>query len=88
MEALSGFAAVSIETQQLIKAQKDLLESLIRLLAGAIDAKSPYTGGHCQRVPVIAKLLAEAAVAAKGVIPRFSDDRKRMGTASHSIMAA
>lgn len=65
MEALSGFAAVSIETQQLIKAQKDLLESLIRLLAGAIDAKSPYTGGHCQRVPVIAKLLAEAAVASQ-----------------------
>lgn len=65
MEALSGFAAVSIETQQLIKTQKDLLESLIRLLAGAIDAKSPYTGGHCQRVPIIARMIAEAAVAAE-----------------------
>lgn len=64
IEALSGYAAVSIETQQLIKAQKELLEALIRLLAGAIDAKSPYTGGHCQRVPVIAGMLAEAAVAA------------------------
>src|SRR2546421_275120 len=26
----------------------------------AIDAKSPYTGGHCQRVPVLTMLLAEA----------------------------
>jgi HD superfamily phosphodiesterase len=26
----------------------------------AIDEKSPYTGGHCQRVPVLTMLLAEA----------------------------
>ena len=61
VEALSGTAAVSIETRQLFEAQKDLLEALIRLMANAIDAKSPYTGGHCQRVPEIAKLLARAA---------------------------
>jgi len=41
--------------------QKDLLESFIKLLAGAIDSKSPYTGGHCQRVPVLTKLLAQKA---------------------------
>jgi len=77
MEALSGFAAISIETQQLIKAQKDLLESLIRLLAGAIDAKSPYTGGHCQRVPVIARMLAEAAIASdKGPFKDFRMSEK------------
>ncbi|NNK95307.1 MAG: hypothetical protein HKP41_13230, partial [Desulfobacterales bacterium] len=61
LEALSGFAAVTLESKKMIKMQKDLLESFIMLLAGAIDSKSPYTGGHCQRVPVITKLLARKA---------------------------
>ncbi len=65
IEALSGTTAISIETRQLIKAQKDLLESLIQLVASAIDAKSPYTGGHCQRVPELTKMLAQAACAAE-----------------------
>lgn len=57
----SGFAAVTLESRKLLQMQKDLLESFIQLLAGAIDAKSPYTGGHCQRVPVITKMLAKEA---------------------------
>ncbi|QEX21814.1 phosphodiesterase [Hypericibacter adhaerens] len=61
VEAISGTAAVAIETQRLIQEQKDLLQSLIELTAGAIDSKSAYTGGHCQRVPVLTELLAEAA---------------------------
>ena len=59
--ALSGTAAVSLETRDLIRAQKALFEAFIRLIAGAIDAKSPYTGGHCERVPELTKLLARAA---------------------------
>ncbi|MGB1028005.1 MAG: HD-GYP domain-containing protein, partial [Rhodospirillaceae bacterium] len=27
----------------------------------AVDAKSPYTGGHCERVPELTKMLAQAA---------------------------
>ena len=61
VEALSGTAAIAIENQILLREQKELLDSLIRLIAGAIDAKSPYTGGHCQRVPEIATMLAKAA---------------------------
>jgi HD-GYP domain-containing protein (c-di-GMP phosphodiesterase class II) len=61
VEALSGTAAIAIENQILLREQKELLDSLIRLIAGAIDAKSPYTGGHCQRVPEIATMLARAA---------------------------
>lgn len=61
IEALSATAAVAIETRELIDAQKRLLDSFIELIAAAIDAKSPYTGGHCQRVPALAKMLAEAA---------------------------
>jgi len=65
VEALSGTAAISIENQNLLREQKLLLDSFIRLVAGAIDAKSPYTGGHCQRVPELAKMIAAAACDAK-----------------------
>ncbi len=61
VRALAGVAAVAIDNQRLLKAQKDLLDAFIKLVAGAIDAKSPYTGGHCQRVPAITRLLAQAA---------------------------
>jgi HD-GYP domain-containing protein (c-di-GMP phosphodiesterase class II) len=63
IEALSGSSAVSLESKELIHAQKVLFESFIQLIAGAIDAKSPYTGGHCARVPELTKMLARAACA-------------------------
>lgn len=58
---LAVSAASSLETRELIKAQKELFEAFIKLIAGAIDAKSPYTGGHCERVPELTKMLARAA---------------------------
>ena len=61
IEALSGFAAVTLESRQLLMMQEALLNAFIKLIAGAIDAKSPYTGGHCQRVPELTRMLAEAA---------------------------
>ena len=61
--ALSGSAAVTLETRELIKAQKELFEAFIQMIAGAVDAKSPYTGGHCTRVPELTKMLARAACA-------------------------
>ena len=63
IEALSGFAAMALETRELIAMQKALFASFIQVMAGAIDAKSRYTGGHCARVPEIAQALAEAACA-------------------------
>ncbi len=65
MRALSGFAAVSIENSHLLKMQEAFLDAFIKLLVGAIDAKSPYTGGHCQRVPELTKMLARAACGSK-----------------------
>jgi len=62
VEALASQAAIALDNQNLIEAQKELLDSFIQLIAGAIDAKSPYTGGHCNRVPELAMMLAEAAV--------------------------
>ena len=61
LDTFSGFAAVTLESRKMLKMQKNLLESFIKLIAGAIDAKSPYTGGHCQRVPELTKLLATKA---------------------------
>ena len=65
IEALASQAAVALDNKQLLDAQKKLLDSFIELIASAIDAKSPYTGGHCQRVPELTKMLAEAACATK-----------------------
>lgn len=59
--ALCSSSAITLETRTLIQAQKDLFEAFVKLIAGAIDAKSPYTGGHCARVPVLTKMLAKAA---------------------------
>lgn len=63
IRAVSGSAGIAIENHQLLQAQKELMNALIKLIAGAIDAKSAYTGGHCQRVPVLTRMLAEAACA-------------------------
>ncbi|MDG6778535.1 transporter substrate-binding domain-containing protein [Thiomicrorhabdus sp. zzn3] len=41
--------------------QKELMDSFVRLIAQAIDEKSPYTAAHCARVPELAILIAEAA---------------------------
>ena len=59
--AISGVAALCIDSQRLLLNQKQLLDAVIQLIAGAIDAKSPYTGGHCQRVPELTLMLAQAA---------------------------
>lgn len=71
IQAFSEFAAVSLESKYLLKMQEDLLDAFIKLIAGAIDAKSPYTGGHCQRVPEITKMLAQAACESNADV--FSD---------------
>lgn len=75
IEALSPTVAVALENQRLIKSQVELRDALIHILAGAIDAKSPYTGGHCQRVPIIFQMLLETACAAReGPFKDFSLD--------------
>ncbi|ATE60553.1 HD domain-containing phosphohydrolase [Thauera sinica] len=61
LSALAGSAAIALENQRLLAGRKDLLHGVMRLVAEAIDAKSPYTGGHCRRVPRIALSLARAA---------------------------
>ena len=62
VESLASQAAIALTNHQLIEGLKGLFESFIKLIADAIDEKSPYTGGHCQRVPVLTMMLAEAAI--------------------------
>lgn len=76
-KTLSDFVSLSFESQNLIAKQKELLNSFIKLIAGAIDTKSPYTGAHCQRVPELASMLADAASRSKqSQFSHFSLDAK------------
>ena len=75
IEAFAGTVAVALENNHLFKAQSELRDALIHILAGAIDAKSPYTGGHCQRVPVLFQMILEAACESKeGLFKDFTLD--------------
>lgn len=60
-EALTSQAALLLTKQGLINDLESMFESLIHLIATAIDDKSPYTGDHCRRVPELTMMLAEAA---------------------------
>jgi len=59
-ESLASQAAIALTNRHLINQLEELFESFIELINSAIDEKSPYTGGHCQRVPVLTMMLAEA----------------------------
>jgi HD-GYP domain-containing protein (c-di-GMP phosphodiesterase class II) len=59
-ESLASQAAIALTNRMLINQLEQLFESFIALINSAIDEKSPYTGGHCQRVPQLTMMLAEA----------------------------
>jgi HD-GYP domain-containing protein (c-di-GMP phosphodiesterase class II) len=59
-ESLASQAAIALTNRMLINQLEQLFESFINLINSAIDEKSPYTGGHCQRVPALTMMLAEA----------------------------
>jgi HD-GYP domain-containing protein (c-di-GMP phosphodiesterase class II) len=79
VESLASQAAVALTNKNLINGLKDLFESFIKLIADAIDEKSPYTGAHCQRVPDLTMMLAEAAIKTKsGPLKDFSMNEKEI----------
>lgn len=65
VESLASQAAVAMTNHNLIEGLKGLFEAFVTLIAEAIDQKSPYTGGHCRRVPELTMMLANAAIATK-----------------------
>lgn len=60
-ESLASQAAVALTNQGLIDEMQNLFDAFIKLIATAIDEKSPHTGNHCRRVPEATMMLAEAA---------------------------
>ena len=58
VEGFAGMAAVSINNASLRDEITNLFEAFMKLIASAIDEKSPYTGGHCRRVPDLVMDLA------------------------------
>jgi HD-GYP domain-containing protein (c-di-GMP phosphodiesterase class II) len=60
LESLASQAAIALTNRHLIDQLEELFEAFIQLINTAIDDKSPYTGGHCARVPALTMMLAEA----------------------------
>jgi HD-GYP domain-containing protein (c-di-GMP phosphodiesterase class II) len=60
IEALASQAAIAVTNKQLIQLLEELFESLVKMINLGIDEKSPYTGRHCENVPELAMMLAEA----------------------------
>lgn len=60
-ESLASQAAIAMTNRNLMQQMETLFESFIGLINLAIDEKSPYTAGHCERVPALTMMLAEAA---------------------------
>ena len=85
-ESLASQAAVALTQRRLITELQVLFESFIKMIASAIDDKSPYTGGHCRRIPVLTMMLAEAAHSSDyGSLRNFSitdKDRYELETAA------
>ena len=71
VESLASQGAVALTNKRLVVELKNLFESFIQLIATAIDKKSPYTGGHCERVPEITMLLADAVEKTK--VGKYAD---------------
>lgn len=59
-ESLASQAAIALSNRLLMTQLEELFEAFIGLINLAIDEKSHYTGGHCQRVPTLTMMLAEA----------------------------
>ncbi|RJG01216.1 GAF and HD-GYP domain-containing protein [Noviherbaspirillum sedimenti] len=61
IEALASQAAMAITNRHLIERLETLFESFVKLINIGIDEKSPHTGRHCEHVPELTMMLAEAA---------------------------
>jgi len=78
-ESLASQAAIALGHSKLIRQMEVLFESFINVINLTIEEKSPHTGEHCQRVPELTMMLAEAAhLATEGPLGSFSmNDRDR-----------
>ncbi|MCW8833054.1 MAG: HD domain-containing protein [Colwellia sp.] len=76
-KSLTSFAAVILTNKQLVVEMENLFSAFSKLIASAIDKKSPYTGSHCRRVPEITMQLANACHQVQhGPLATFSMDKE------------
>ena len=76
-ESLASQAAIAITSRNLMGQLEALFESFIKLINLAIDEKSHHTGDHCQRVPALTMMLAEAVNATQsGPMASFTMDER------------
>lgn len=76
VRALASYAAIALNNLILVQELKNLLDAFIKVIAQAIDAKSSHTSGHCQRVPLLTELIAQAACADEGCFRDFTLDEE------------
>lgn len=85
-ESLASQAAIALTNKRLLDDLRGLFDAFVRIIAEAIDQKSPYTGAHCRRVPELTMMLADAADATDhGPLRDFhlsADDRYALELAS------
>ena len=68
-----SMVSMSQSIKEYEEAQIKLMDSIIELIASAIDAKSEYTAGHGQRVPEITMMIAkEASKSKEGIFKDFT----------------
>jgi len=58
-ESLASQVAVALSNRRLIDDLGHLFESFVKMIATAIDEKSPHTAAHCERVPALTMMLAD-----------------------------
>lgn len=76
-ESLASQAAIALTNRLLITQLEELFEAFIGMINAAIDEKSPYTGGHCQRVPSLTMELAHAVnQTTEGPLAEFQLDER------------
>lgn len=76
-ESLASQAAIALTNRMLITQLEELFEAFIGMINAAIDEKSPYTGGHCQRVPSLTMQIARAVnETTEGPLAEFKLDER------------
>ncbi|MEY8253033.1 MAG: HD domain-containing phosphohydrolase [Colwellia sp.] len=71
--SFASLGAIALTNRSLIHDMEQLFESFAKTIAGAIDEKSPHTGGHCKRVPELTLMIADAVhQTKKGLLSSFS----------------
>ena len=64
----SSLVSMSKSIKDYEEAQAKLFDAVVQLIASTIDAKSKYTAGHCERVPTLTLMMADAATKSKNEV--------------------